>query len=85
VWRMTQTPWPTKAVRAIRRTCLLRKTFISDDVWKTGKLSSTFDDRALGAAFKQARELGYCVKTDRCRPSDGNRCVKPVWRSRLFK
>jgi len=56
----------------------------SDDVWDTGELPSTFDDRALGAAFRQARELGYCTKTDRLRPSNrSHQSGKPVWKSHL--
>ena len=35
-------------------------------------------------AFKQARDLGYCTKTDRLPPSGRSlQSGKPVWKSRL--
>ena len=76
--------WKTDALAAVKQTCLRLETFISDDVWETGSLESTREDRALGPVLLQARRLGWCEKTDRVRPSKRSHLSgKPVWRSLL--
>ena len=48
--------WKTDALAAVRRTCEQLPDFISDDIWTTGGLDSTREDRALGAARARAAE-----------------------------
>lgn len=74
--------WKEEALAAVERTCMALPEFISDDVWTTGGLESTREDRALGPILLQARRLGWCEKTDRLRPSRRSHLSgKPVWRS----
>jgi hypothetical protein len=54
-------------------------------VWETG-LDCTREDRALGPIMQKAARLGWCIKTDRVRPSRRSRMSgKPVWKSLLYK
>jgi hypothetical protein len=77
--------WKTLALDAVRRTCEARATFIADDVWTVGGLTSTREDRALGPVFLKAARNGWCVKTDRVRPSVRSHLSgKPVWLSLLY-
>lgn len=77
--------WLDEALEAVRRTCLRLEDFIGDDVWETG-LSMPREARALGPVMMRAARLGYCVRTDRVRPSvRSHGSPKPVWKSRLFK
>src|SRR5262245_26419295 len=74
--------WKGEALEAVRRTCLALGEFISDDVWRTGGLASTREDRALGPVLLAAKRLGWCEKTNRLRPSlRSHLSGKPVWRS----
>lgn len=78
--------WKEHALAAVRRTCEQLPDWISDDVWATGGLQSTREDRALGAVIRKAAALGWCEKTDRVRPSvRSHGAGKSVWRSRLFE
>ncbi len=78
--------WKDVAYAALERTARLLPEFISDDVWATGGLTSTREDRALGPVFRRAARDGLCVKTDRTRPSVRSHLTgKPVWRSLIYK
>lgn len=78
--------WKEQALAAVRRTCEALPEWISDDVWAIGGLESTREDRALGAVIRKAARLGWCVKTDRVRPSvRSHGSGKSVWRSRLYQ
>jgi len=77
--------WKLDALAAVRKTCEQLPDFISDDIWTTGGLDSTREDRALGAVIRKAAKLGWCVKTDRVRPSIRSHLSgKSVWKSNLF-
>jgi hypothetical protein len=74
--------WLETALLAVERTCRKLEYFISDDVWDFGELESTREDRALGPVMMRAKRNGWCVKTDRLRPSRRSHLSgKPVWRS----
>ena len=76
--------WKDDALEAVRTTCLSLSEFISDDVWSVGDLRRTREDRALGPVMMRAKKEGWCVKTDRFRPSVRSHLSgKPVWRSLL--
>lgn len=76
--------WRDRALEAIRRTCLALETFIGDDVWTVGELDRPRESRALGPVILEAARRGWCVRTDRMRPSvQGHMCGRPVWRSLL--
>jgi hypothetical protein len=82
----TDEEWREQALQAVERTCLSLPEFISDDVWDTGALESTREDRALGPIMLAARNRGWCTKTDRVRPSKRSHLSgKPVWRSLLYR
>lgn len=77
--------WKQTALEAVRRTCEQLPEFISDDIWDQG-LDSTREDRALGPILMKAKKEGWCVKTDRLRPSVRSHLSgKPVWKSLLFQ
>ena len=77
--------WKEEALAAVRATCEALPEFISDDVWERG-LDSTREDRALGPVLMKAKKEGWCVKTDRLRPSVRSHLSgKPVWRSLLYQ
>jgi hypothetical protein len=77
--------WKDQALDAVRRTCEQRAEFISDDIWEVGNLPSTREDRALGAVMRKAARNGWCIKTDRVRPSVRSHLSgKPVWSSLLY-
>ena len=79
----TDEVWKAEALEAVRRVCLSRRDWISDDVWSTG-LRSTREDRALGAVLMKAAKLGWCVRTRDSRPSKRSHGAgKPVWVSLL--
>ena len=74
--------WKEHALQCVRRTCEQLPDFISDDIWTTGGLDSTREDRALGPIMLQAARRGWAVKTDRVRPSvRSHGSGKPVWKS----
>lgn len=76
--------WREDALAAVWRTACMRDEFISDDVWAVGILERTREDRALGPVMRRAARMGWCVKTDRVRPSVRSHLSgKPVWRSLL--
>lgn len=76
--------WKTRALDAVRRTCEQLPDFICDDVWTTGGLDSTREDRALGPVMQRAARNGWCVRTMAGRPSARSHgSPKPVWRSLL--
>lgn len=78
--------WKEHALQCVRRTCEQLPDFISDDIWTTGGLDSTREDRALGPIMRRAAALGWMERTDRVRPSvRSNGSPKPVWRSRLYE
>ena len=78
--------WKMHALQAVEITCLNHAEFISDDIWSTGKLESTREDRALGPILLHAKQLGWCEKTGRLRPSIRSHLSgKPVWRSLITK
>ena len=78
--------WKMDALDAVRKTCEQLPDFISDDIWTTGGLDSTREDRALGPIMLQAARNGWAVKTDRVRPSARSHgSGKPVWKSSLFE
>jgi len=80
----TAEEWRAEALEAIRKVCLGRADFICDDVWDTG-LRSAHNDKALGPVMMQAAKNGWCVKTDRVRPSRRSHLSgKPVWKSLLY-
>lgn len=77
--------WKEHALACVRRTCEQLPDFISDDIWTTGGLDSTREDRALGPIMLQAARKGWAVKTDRVLPSvRSHGSGKPVWRSLLY-
>ena len=77
--------WKALADEAIRQTCLTRPEFFVDDVWEVGNLPQTREDRALGPRMRAAAKAGWCVRTDRTRPSvRSHGSPKPVWRSLLY-
>lgn len=76
--------WKDIALAAVRKTAETLKEFISDDIWETGKLPPTREDRALGPVLLAASRRGWIKKTDRVRPSVRSHLSgKPVWRSCL--
>lgn len=78
--------WLDEALAAVKRVCLALPDFISDQIWDVGGLTSTREDRALGSVLMKAKRLGWCVKTDRGRPSRrSHMALKPVWSSLLWK
>lgn len=78
--------WRTEALNAVRRTCVRLGEFISDDVWETGQLVSTVEDRALGPILQRAARNGWCVKSDRVRPSvRSHMSGKPIWLSLIHE
>jgi hypothetical protein len=78
--------WNDLALDAIHRTCKERAEFHSDDVWEIGQLPRTREDRALGPQMRKAARLGWCVKTDRVRPSVRSHLSgKPVWTSMIYE
>lgn len=77
--------WKTRALAAVRRTCEQLPDFICDDVWTTGDLDSTREDRALGPVMQRAARNGWCVRTMAGRPSARSHgSPKPVWRSLIY-
>lgn len=77
--------WKDRALAAVRRTCEALPDFVVDDVWSTGGLESTREDRALGAVMRRAAKLGWMERTDRVRPSvRSHGSPKPVWKSNLY-
>jgi hypothetical protein len=77
--------WKALALEAVRKTCLSRNSFISDDIWEVGNLPSTREDRALGPVLMKASKFGWCSRTSDMRPSKRSHgSGKPVWRSRLL-
>ena len=78
--------WAGQALTAIRKTAETHVEFISDDVWRHGKLAPTRENRALGAVFKHAVSLGWMTRTNRSRASVRSHLSgKPVWRSLIYK
>lgn len=74
--------WKQDALAAVEATCRALPEFISDDIWEMGGLVSTREDRALGPIMRTAARNGWCVKTDRVRPSKRSHLSgKPVWKS----
>ena len=75
--------WKEQALAAVRQVCAAQREFLCDDIWSTG-LEETRENRALGAVMRKAAKLGWCVRTDRTRPSvRSHGSPKPVWRSLL--
>ena len=78
--------WLDLALAAVKRTCEERAEWISDDIWEVADLPSTREDRALGPVIRKAARLGWCVKTDRVRPSIRSRMSgKPCWVSLIYQ
>jgi hypothetical protein len=78
--------WRDRALTAVLVTARLLPEFFSDDVWRVGGLDRTREDRALGPVMLRAARLGWCVKTDRVRPSVRSHLSgKPVWRSLIHR
>jgi hypothetical protein len=81
----TADDWRSDALRAVEQVCRQKPDFICDDVWDVG-LRSTHNDKALGPVLMTAKRLGYCVKSDRVRPSlRSHLSGKPVWVSQLYR
>lgn len=81
----TESDWADEALEAIRKVCLKYREFHVDLVWLEG-LRSTHNDKALGPVMMRAKRLGYCVKTDRVRPSlRSHLSGKPIWKSLLYR
>ena len=79
------TAWKTRALEAVRRTCEQHAEWHSDDVWATG-LDEPREARALGPVVLRAIRNGWCVKTDRVRPSvRSHGSGKPVYRSLIYR
>lgn len=77
--------WKQQALNAVHRVCELRPDFHVDDIWSLTDLPSTREDRALGPVMLTAARRGWCVKTDRVRPSARSHgSGKPVWRSLIY-
>lgn len=82
--RAADPDWKDEALAAVRRTCEALEEFISDDVWEHD-LPGTREDRALGLVIRRAKDLGWCEKTGRMRPSvRSHLSEKPVWRSLIY-
>jgi hypothetical protein len=78
--------WAGQALTAIRKTAETHAEFISDDVWRHGKLAPTRENRALGAVFKHAVALGWMTRTNRSRASVRSHLSgKPIWKSLIYK
>lgn len=83
--RHADTRWKLDALAAVELTCRTLPEFMVDDVWETGRLESTREDRAMGAVMRAAARNGWCVKTNLMRPSKRSHLSgKPVWRSLIF-
>lgn len=77
--------WKDRALAAVRTVCVLRAEWHSDDIWSLTGLDEPREARALGPVVLRAVRLGYCVKTDRVRPSvRSHGSGKPVYRSLIF-
>ena len=79
--------WKAKALEAVRQCCLLNREFIPDQVWKYLD-EKPKEPRAFGAVMQRAGKAGYCIKTERFRPSiiaSNHRAPKRVWRSLLLQ
>lgn len=73
--------WKDRALQAVRQVCISSAEWHSDDVWATG-LDEPREARALGPVVLRAIRNGWCVKTDRVRPSvRSHGSGKPVYRS----
>jgi hypothetical protein len=77
--------WKVAALAAVEKTCKELREFISDDVWRTGGLDLTRENRALGPVILTARRLGWCDKTGRYLSSTRSHLrPMPIWRSHLY-
>lgn len=81
--------WTTKALGAVKATCVAMDSFISDDVWRVGKLAPTRENRAMGAILVRAAKKGWCKKTDQCRKAYGvskttHPYIRQVWQSLIY-
>lgn len=84
--RAADPEWRDDAYDAVVRTARALPEFISDDVWTTGGLTSTKEDRALGPVMVRIARDGIAEKTDRVRPSVRSHLSgKPVWRSLVYE
>ena len=84
VERNAMEAWKREALAAVERTCRELPEFFADDIWDRG-LDSTREDRALGPIMRTAARNGWCVKTDRVRPSKRSHLSgKPVWKSLIY-
>lgn len=77
------------AGRAIASVARVQPFLICDDVWQAldGLGPVTVDNRALGAAMRQAVRDGVIEPTDTYRPSAQVKChsnPRRVWKSRLY-
>lgn len=78
--------WLADFLKAIRKTAMLMREFISDDVWRVGGVFPTRENRAAGPVFQHAARLGWVTRTNKMRSSvRSNLSGKPVWRSHIFK
>lgn len=78
--------WFALALHVLHQVAVSQPDFISDDLWSTGLLPSTREDRALGPVFLRAARLGWIKKTNTTRPSVRSHLSgKPVWISLIYE
>ena len=79
--------WCRTALAAIQLIAITNAEFTSDDVWHALEMrgiAEPTENRAMGAAFKEAMERGVCEPTERTIKSKRKQChARPirVWRS----
>lgn len=81
--------WKALALEAVRRVCLFRPFFTTDDVWEQiGEKDPLRENRVMGAVMVKARKLQYCETTDRIeltKQPGSHASPARVWRSRIFQ
>jgi hypothetical protein len=76
--------WFDLAIAALWQTAHALDEFIVDDVWKFGGLSTTRENRAIGAVITHGLRQGWMEQTPNYRPSErktSHRNPRRVWRS----
>lgn len=77
--------WLAEALEAVYRTAERLPYFHVDSVWLDAGLTTTVENRAMGAVMRRAARLGWISKTDRVAASARSHgSGKPIWFSHLF-
>lgn len=80
--------WIASAVKAIRRVAKKNYQFTTDDVWKSLNEMHVSDNRAMGAAMRQATKECICYATSQTLPSlrkQSHRRPLTVWNSLICR